>query len=514
MDVPGMGRDMDVRVTPAPQQGDAKSAKGGESGRDGLIESEPNGSSAMTPPLGPDKPRHDSHEGESWTDRCGRLFAEMRRPARAMVARAYGRSLSDEEIDDVYSAAWAATLSALRDRGSRMEEGELRAYILTAVASHASKEMRRRSRKPVHPLEAEREQVVSDGHSPLPEEIVMGSETREVARDLLTSLPVRRRAVMLLRYGWGLSPGEVCALVPGLSPRAYRKEITRGVEELIEGLRKVDSGEWCAEREHLIRDLIAGTAGESERRQALSHLEHCRACSDFAKQISRHLHEAGSLIAFTGVAGCIGGTGLTIAQRIGEAFTGLRSTAGAAFERAETAVSSLAISGGAKGSGAAGAGIVAKLAGAGGAAKAAMACVGAGAAATACVAAGVVPGVALPDLNPKEVTRPAAVAIKRGGNDGRVEPRPAIASVIEVSHAVRKEQPGVSDPPAGESPADLEPSPTPVEPEPAEQVAPAPVEEFDPVAASAPTPAPAPSGTSESAGSGSGGSIAQNEFGP
>ena len=59
MDVPGMGWDKDVRVTPAPQQGDAKPTKGGESERDGLIESEPTGSPAMTPPLGPDKPRHD-----------------------------------------------------------------------------------------------------------------------------------------------------------------------------------------------------------------------------------------------------------------------------------------------------------------------------------------------------------------------------------------------------------------------------------------------------------------------
>ena len=109
-----------------------------------------------------------------------------------------------------------------------MADSELRAYLLTAVASHASKEMRRRSRKPAAPFETEKEHVVTDRHQPSPEEIVIGSEARGVARDLLTSLPPRRRAVMLLRYGWGLSPNEVCALVEGLSPRAYRKEVTRG----------------------------------------------------------------------------------------------------------------------------------------------------------------------------------------------------------------------------------------------------------------------------------------------
>ncbi len=36
-----------------------------------------------------------------------------------MITRAYGRALGDHEIEDVYSAAWAAILSALRTRGRR-----------------------------------------------------------------------------------------------------------------------------------------------------------------------------------------------------------------------------------------------------------------------------------------------------------------------------------------------------------------------------------------------------------
>lgn len=468
----------------------------------------------MTPPSGSDTNHGHGPAGEeSWSDRCGRLFDEMRRPARAMVARAYGRSLSDDEIEDVYSAAWAATLAALRDRGSRMEEGELRAYLLTAVASHASKEMRRRARKPVHPLESEREQVVSDGHMPLPEEIAIGGEARGVARDLLTSLPVRRRAVILLRYGWGLSPREVCALVPGLSPRAYRKEITRGVEDLIRALGKVESGEWCSEREQLIRDLIAGTADESERRQALRHLEHCRACSELATRISRHLQDAGSLIAFAAVSGCIGSSGFTLVARIGEVLTGLRSSAGAVADRTETAVTSLAASAGAKGGGTAGAGVIAKLAGAGGAAKTAMACAGAGAAATACVAAGVVPGVGLPDLDPNQERRQFSVELERP-SDGRVSTRSTIASVIDVSRAVERDDPTPPEPPAT-GPDEGPTTPAPVESEPVDAPAvPPPVEEFDPVATAASAPAAPDSGGTPEAPSGSIGSAAQDEFGP
>lgn len=454
---------------------------------------------------------------ETWSERCARLFTEMRRPARAMVARAYGRALSDEEIEDVYSAAWAATLAALRDRGRHMEEGELRAYILTAVASHASKEMRRRSRKPSHPLEGDREQSTVDDHASLPDELAIGSETRSVARDLLTSLPERRRAVMLLRYGWGLSPNEVCALVPGLSPRAYRKEVTRGVEDLIEGLRKVETGEWCADRERLVRDLVAGTADEASRRQAIEHLHHCRACASLAAQLRQELHAIGGLVALSTVAGSIGGSGLGLLQRLGEAVGAVRSSMSNVVDKAESTIGTMAASGGAKGSGALGASAAAKLAGAGTAVKAVVACLGAGAAATACVAAGVVPGIGLPGFDAPDERRTTVA-----GQDGRhVEsprPRAAIASVLDVSHAVRSEDQATQHQSTSTTSAPPPPPAPEAEPVPVEQPPspPPPVEEFDPVASSAPPSDPVVTGGSESpsGGSSSGTAVAQDEFGP
>jgi len=457
----------------------------------------------------PDTPsiKAEPRPGEGWEERCARLFEEMRRPARAMVARAYGRALGDEEIEDVYSAAWAATLGALRERGRRMEESELRAYILTAVASHASKELRRRSRKPQQPLEAEREQATSDGHMPLPDEVAIGSEARSVARDLLTSLPERRRAVMLLRYGWGLSPREVCALVPGLSSRAYRKEITRGVEELIDGLGRVESGEWCEQRRSLVRDLVAGTADDESRRQALEHLNHCRSCADLAARLRHELHDAAGVLGLASVAGSIGaGAGLpsTLAALLG----GLKSAIAGFAERIESAAS--LILGGAKGSGA---GVLANVAGAGGAAKAAVACIGAGAAATACVAAGVVPGVGFDGDDPAARLRTGHATLQRGPTH---RPRAAIASVIDVTRAVREE--GRPPEPEGPPPGPPEPAPTPdpdpqPEPQP-EPVAPAPVEEFDPVAASAPAASATASAPPATGGESAGGSVAQEEFGP
>lgn len=435
-----------------------------------------------------------------------------------MVSRAYGKALSDEEIEDVYSAAWAATLSALRTRGEGMSDEELRAYVLTAVASHASKELRRRARKPAGSFDEGHEQSMADRHQPLPEERAIGSEDRGIARDLLSSLPVRRRAVMLLRFGWGLSPTEVCALVGGLSPRAYRKEVTRGVEQLIERLRQVESGEWCESREPLLRDYVAGTADESVQRQAREHLEHCRACSSFAARLNGHLHDLGSAIALSAVASAIGTAKVPVIERVGGFLNSARDGAVTAVEKGESTVGAVAASGGIRGSGVAGAGIAAKLTGLGGAGKAAIACLGASAAASACVAVGVVPGISFngfePDLHPGQAEkvmgtdrepRVEAPAGSAGQGVLRVEPEP----VVEPADASPTPDDGGHQV-KGDATDDVEVAPE----------APTVVEqEFDPVASSAPiasapaspTP-PVQSAPSPSAGSAS--EAAGNEFGP
>lgn len=436
-----------------------------------------------------------------------------------MVTRAYGSALTEEELEDIYAAAWTATLSALRHRGERMNEHELRAYVLTAVASHASKEMRRRNRKPTAPLEDVQRESVADRHQPTPEELAIGSEAQGVARDLLASLPARRRAVMLLRYGWGLNPDEVCALITGLSRRAYRKEVTRGVEQLIERLGQVESGEWCRSREPMLRDYIAGTADDETRRQIEQHFRHCRACAELAGKLRVELNDLGGVIAIGATAGLIGGVQASLADRVSGLLQGGREAAGVAAERVETTVGTVATSGGVRGAGATGAGVAAKLASTGGAAKVVLACIGAGAAATACVAAGVVPGVTLSEV----------------GLGGQATPKPARVSTHHAAAPqVRSEPlgppaPAPSNPIAEEPQAESEPEPSagggggssePVTPE----------QEFDPVAPvptatppidsgagdsdaapTAPTspPAPAP----PSAGSG-GASMAGEEFGP
>lgn len=328
----------------------------------------------------------------SWHRRYGRLYEELRRPAQTMVRRAFGRAFCEQEIEDLYGNAWLGTLRALDRRRDALGDDELRRYILTAVANQASKELRRRGRRPTAPLDLAR--GVADRAS-LPDEHVADREDSQVARDVLATLPPRRRAVLLLRYGWGLEPREVCGLIKGLSHRAYRKEITRGVRELSAKLGLVEGGQWCESREPVLHAYVAGVADEEQRRQAEHHLAHCRPCTDYVGKLSGHLHEVGSSVAWTGVVDAVGGERVAIADRLSEATDRARESMAGFLARGPTDSGEIAVqaaaAGGPRGAGLGAAGGLAKLAGLGAAPKLVAACLGTGAAATACVAAGIGP---------------------------------------------------------------------------------------------------------------------------
>lgn len=319
-----------------------------------------------------------------WRERSGRLFEEFEGQAKAMVRRAFRGAFSPDELDDIYAGAWLGTLRALAKRQAGLADDEIRSYVLTAVANQAGKEIRRRKRKPTAPLELVG--GVAD-QTRSPEELATSAEQSRVARDVLASLPPRRRAVMLLRYGWGLEPSQVCGLVKGLSPRAYRKEITRGVDEVTERMRAVESGSWCRDREPVLKVYAAGLADAEQERQARAHLAHCRHCSEFVGRLSGHLHDLGGAVAAVGSLDAIDGH-----VGIGDRLADLGDRVGGLVARGGSGTGEgIATAGNARGAGAAGAGLLTKLAGLGTAGKILIACAGGGMAATACVAAGVAP---------------------------------------------------------------------------------------------------------------------------
>ena len=435
-------------------------------------------------------------ERAEWDRRASRLYEDLRRPAIGLVRRAYGQAFADDEIEDIYSSAWLGTLRALARRHSDLADDEIRSYLLTAVANHASKELRRRKRKPIAPIEAAG--AVAD-LGDTPEDSAAASESSQVTRDLLASLPPRRRAVMLLRYGWGLNPSEVCGMVKGLSPRAYRKEVTRGVDELTAKIKLVEEGRWCEEREPLLKTYAAGLADADEALQAEHHLAHCRPCHEFVGKLTGHLHDLGSAVLVPGALDAIriepgllervGGT----AERTREAVVGAVSRSDSA-EAAATLAS-------ARGAGAAGAGIAAKLAGLGAAGTAALACLGGGAAATACLAAGLAPFSA-----GESDSHAARAAVERKSAAPAVAGPPRDSAPPQIPQGSPGGTGEIPDPRAASS--NPEPTSTsPVTPD-------TPPEEQEWGVASAATPAPSAPAYSSPTGSDLTEAAVQQEFGP
>ena len=413
----------------------------------------------MNPVAAPEVPRDGARSPERWRERSARLFVELRDPATGMLRRAFGRTFGDDEVEDIYSSAWLGTLRALERRESGLSDEEIRRYLLTAVAHQASKELRRRRRRPTSPLEGAPE--VPDQLAAAPDEQAANSEDRGLARELLVTLPPRRRAVMMLRYGWGLDPSQVCGLVDGLSPRAYRKEITRGVDELTAKMRKVDDGEWCADREPLLKAYAAGLADDDQELQAKHHLSNCRSCSEFVGRLAGHLHDLGSGVALPLALGT-GGVG----SRVGGVLDRLRELA----DRGDAAdATSVVQSSAARGGGTAGAGVLAKVASFGAGGKLVAACLAGGAAAATCVAVGVAPHLLSP------------------GGDDASHGRASVPAVRVVVHKAAHSEPVTLERPPSVQP-DPEVAPAPTQPKGDPGTQPAPSEPSSPVA---PTASPA-----------------------
>ncbi len=455
-----------------------------------------------------------SEESSAWRERSARLYEELRRPARAMVRRAFRGAFTDDEVEDVYSNAWVGTLRALERRHRDLGDEEIRKYVLTAVAHHASKELRRRKRRPVSPLEGVH--AVPDGGL-TPDETAAKREDSQIARDVLSSLPPRRRAVMLLRYGWGLEPQQVCGLVKGLSARAYRKEITRGVDELAAKLRQVQTGEWCSDREPLLKAYAAGVADDEQRLQAQQHLSHCRHCTDFVGRLSGHLHDIGSAAAVPAAAEALGDGRFSLVDRAVELAHRVKESGAGVFSRAsndaaqESSAQTISVSSGARGAGAAGTGLLAKIAGAGTAGKLATVCLGGGIAASACLATGVVPAE-LPGLGGgSRPDRPTAT-VRPAGHATNVQTAelgsPSDASALPAPPPAPDPQPTTTPAPPPPTTTTTAP-PAPTTTTPIAPTAPPSDQEFDVASA-----APSSTGGNSSSGGGGSGTAVTKEFGP
>jgi hypothetical protein len=286
----------------------------------------------------------------------------------------------------------------------------------------------------------------------------------------------------------------------------------------------VQSGEWCADREPLLKAYAAGLADTEQRRQAQQHLSHCRHCSDFVGKLSGHLHDIGSAAAVPSAAEAIGDGRFSVVERLvdfahraKESATGVLAR-GPSDAAQETSTQTISVSGGARGAGAAGTGVLAKIAGVGTASKLTAMCLGGGVAATACLATGVVPGgipgvggagpkASTPPAKAKQVNRPMKAQTARLGPPHEV-PLPTEPAPDPDRNPPPPTDTATVPPPAPPltTTTTATTTPTPIAP-----TAPPVDQEFD-VASAASTP---DAGSSSSGGGGGGsGSAVKQEFGP
>src|SRR5204863_2401939 len=106
---------------------------------------------------------------------------------------------------------------------------------------------------------------------------LLAKEHRAIVLDLVSALDDRTLAVMRLKHVEGLERKEVAEAL-GISEKAVKKAIERGLRECRERYDAAFAGELCWEREAALAALLSGDASARERRAAEHHLEHCAGC--------------------------------------------------------------------------------------------------------------------------------------------------------------------------------------------------------------------------------------------
>ncbi len=253
----------------------------------------------------------------------------------------------------------------------------------------------------------------------------------------------------------------------------------------------------------MLKAFAAGLADAEQTRQAQHHLAHCRPCTEFVGKLSGHLHDLGSAVVVPGALDLADDGRIAVPDRLGELAERVRdSAAGLISKGGASASDGLATVPAAapRGAAAAGAGLVAKLAGLGAAGKAVLACVTGGAVATVCVVAGVGPI----DIRQEPQPERAAAEREQAQRPARINGiLPSQVGVIETQPVPGP--PGPAPPPPEDDPEP--PAPAPPPPVAEEPTVPGPVQQFG-VA-----PPPAPASGAGSSGSSRGEAAAQ-EFGP
>ncbi len=401
----------------------------------------------------------------------------------------FSRSLSREDIEDIAQEAMVEVYV-------RIERGELihdRVAYMRCVAWRDARDLIRDQREmAIDPADDTLIEITDKTARPEDRVDVRAELARSI--EAVEQLGPEHRAVYRTRFVEGLSTEEASSKL-GVPRSTYHYRLRRAIDtvhQTLEGDRFLVK---------LLGAYVAGVASRSERKRAELLIGNDPKAAALAREL-RATHEA--------VAGALAPVAIDpeasvgFLARLGEAPGRLRDVIGGRSHEAADAVSAI---GSARGTGAVGTGVLAKVAGLGAAGKATIACLGTGAAATVCLATGIGPGGGLGAERPeRDVTRSEPVA------ETTIVEAPVTTPVTPAPQPKPESKP---DPKPSNPEPKPEPKPDPVEPPPVAPSAPPVEQEFGVVSASTPSSGGGSSGSDGgSSGGSNGGSNFQREFGP
>jgi RNA polymerase sigma-70 factor (ECF subfamily) len=143
------------------------------------------------------------------------------------------RGASEDEAADLAAVTFERALSAIHRY--RPQGAGFPAWVLRIARNAAIDAARTRRHEPLDVMV----DAPAVGPDESPETAAIAREDRDRVRILIAALPEAQRDALALRYGTGLSPGEV-ALVIGKSEGATKKLLTRALGRLREDWRDDD----------------------------------------------------------------------------------------------------------------------------------------------------------------------------------------------------------------------------------------------------------------------------------
>lgn len=303
---------------------------------------------------------------------------------REYVRGSFEGALSEDDFEDVVQTAWVVMLS--RQGGEPVRD--LRAFMGSVAWRTANGLLRRPRPTPIDPRAPEFNERED------PSELIDRVDQRaRLARlgEALAQLSRPQREAYCARFVERLSHDEACKVL-GIGRSAYFKRL-QIAKARVEAAVGYESPEFTRRQRRLLSDYVAGIATDDERARAERLIGADPQATAMARELWRAHDEAALVLPALGLAAIESHAGdgriAALVDRLRETVSGWF---GRAHDGAELAGSAIISSGGVRGAGAAGAGLVAKAFGGLGAGNVVLGCLGGGAVATvACVAAGVIP---------------------------------------------------------------------------------------------------------------------------